>query len=141
MRMKKRIPRVIGLRRKATWQHRLANLKKQTPSMPLDSHLRRLLFYRYIYLSHLLLQRCAENWSKYRSLSPNKNRPLHTEGGLRNPQNTSRAKRCSYICIYINFIATEQPKHGGVWDVLVIPNPVFNRKLGKICGIERMRKC
>lgn len=47
----------------------------------------------------------------------------------------------SGVAIYINFIATEQPKHGGVWDVLVIPNPVFNRKLGKICGIERMRKC
>ena len=138
MRMKKRIPRVIGLRRKATWQHRLANLKKQTPSIPLGSHLRRLLFYRYIYLSHLLLQRCAENWSKYRSLSPNKNRPLLTLGGLRNSQIPLEP---SGVAIYVNFIATEQPEHGGGWDVLVIPNPVFNRKLGKICGIERMRKC
>lgn len=71
-------------------------------------------------------------------MSPNKNRPFHTEGGLRNPQIPLEP---SGVAIYINFIATEQPKHGGGWDVLVIPNPVFNRKLGKICGIERMRKC
>ena len=50
-------------------------------------------------------------------MSPNKNRPFHTEGGLRNPQIPLEP---SGVAIYINFIATEQPKHGGGWDVIPI---------------------